>query len=128
MSRFLATALPAAVLCIPAHGVALAKPSPAVKQILDKAVRDVKENLQDFQNANIEPLADAREKLQDLAKKLVDAGKEDEAKKVLEQIAELNDYVMREAKVPPPPDRPLLMRLVGSWKCPNHTHLRSSWR
>jgi hypothetical protein len=125
MRRLLATALPAAILCMPTYRVAHAKPSQAVKQILDKTVRDVKRNLLDFQKANKEPLSEARQDLQELAKKLVDDRKEDEAKKVLEQIETLEDDVMREAKAPPLlppqlPEKPLLARFVGKWKCPNH--------
>lgn len=119
MKRFLTTALPTAIIWMLPCSIALAKPSPAVKQILDKTVRDVKRNLQDFQKANKEPLSDARKDLQDLAKKLVDDRKEDEAKKVLEQIATLEADVMREANAPPmviqPPQKPLGERLVGKW-------------
>lgn len=101
-----------------------AKPSPVAKKILDEAVGEVKKNLKAFEKANEKPIAEARDKFQELAKKLIGDGKTDEATAVLGQVKTLEADVMKMAKAPEPsggggkpaPQKPLLERMVGKWR------------
>jgi hypothetical protein len=84
------------------YGQEAKKPSPAVKRILDEAVRAVKKNRVDFDKANQKPLGEARKALEDLSKKLIEDGKAEEATAVLRQVGNLEADVMRMANAPPP--------------------------
>lgn len=106
-----------------AYGQEAKKPSPAAKKILDEAVGEVKKNLKAFDKANEKPIAEARDKFQELAKKLIEDGKTDEATAVLGQVKTLEADVMKMANAPAPvggggkpaPQKPLLERLAGKW-------------
>jgi hypothetical protein len=128
MRFFLVTALPAIGFCMSSCGIVFAEPSLAVKQIRKKTVDEVRSNLRDFHKANEEPLSDARRKLGDLAERLFEERKRDEAGEVLEQLKTLEVDVMTEAaKGPPPlPIQPALLvrtnqpfkEIAGKWDAP----------
>jgi hypothetical protein len=106
-----------------------AKPSPAVKKILDEAVGDVKKNRQAFDKANEKPIAEARDKLQELAKKLIEEGKTDEVTAVLGQVKTLEADVMKMANASNGGgkavlQKSLLDRLAGRW---NRSNDQSYW-
>jgi len=111
----------------------LGKSSSAVRQILDKASGEVKKhretlekavekNRKDYDKANEKPLGEAKRELQDLAKKLIEDGKTDEATAVLAQVKTLDVDVMRMANAPMPLadggglQKPLLERMAGKWR------------
>lgn len=113
-----------AILFLVKPSLADDKPSPAVKRILDEASAEVKKNRQAFDKANEKPIAEAREQLQELAKKLVDEGKPEEATGVLKQISTLEKEVLGKADTPPSgtgknkpaPQKALLERMAGKWR------------
>lgn len=112
-----------ATLCFTFTARAEDKPSPAAKKILEKAVAKVKTNRQEFDKANKKPLDEARAELQELAKKLVDDGKAQEATSVLKQVGTLDADVLKMANAPVPvagggavPQKPLLERMAGKWR------------
>lgn len=125
MNRPLFIALVAGV-CFAITANADNKLPPAVKPILDKAVRDVKKNRDEFVKANKEPLRVARDALKELATKLIADGKSMEAQAVLKKVDTLDADVLKLADAPAPapdpspaPQKPLLERLAGRWYRPN---------
>lgn len=127
MNRLLSVGL-AALLCFTSRVSAADKPTPAVKKILDKAVVEVKKNREEFAKANEVPLDEARKELQELAKKLVDEGKAEEAAAVLTQVGTLVADVLGKDNAPKPattaaPKTPSLEgRLQGEWAKANNPH------
>lgn len=75
---------------------------PAVKTILEKALREVRKNRDAFDKANQEPLGSARRQLQELAKQQAGEGKTKDASASLQQIETLTRDVMRLAEAPAP--------------------------
>lgn len=75
---------------------------PAVKTILEKALRDVRRNRDAFDKANQKPLGIAREELQELAKQQAGEGKTTEASATLQQIETLMGDVLAMANAPAP--------------------------
>jgi hypothetical protein len=123
MPRPLSIAL-IATLCIASNAYAIDKTPAAMKRVIDKAVAEVKKNRQDFEKANQAPLEEAKEELQDLAKKFIEESKTEEAQTVLRQVKSLDADVLRMAKAPDPVEpgggrgpaqKPLLERLAGKW-------------
>lgn len=98
---------------------------PAVKTILEKALREVRKNRDAFDKANQKPLGSAREQLQELAKQQAGEGKTKDASASLQQIETLTRDVMRLAEAPVPvaggagPQKPLLERMAGKWRGEN---------
>jgi hypothetical protein len=108
-----------------------AKTLPAVKRILDKATAEVKKNFQEFDTANQKPLGDARVELQDLSTKLIQDGKNVDARAVIKQIETLEADVLKRANAPAPvpaarpvPEKPLLDRMAGKWFNPTRKETR----
>lgn len=112
------------------------KSSSAVRQILDKAISEVKKNREafkkavetsrkDYDKANEKPLGEAKRELQDLAKQLIEDGKTEEATAVLTQLKMLEADVMRMAGAGGEVEqKPLLERMEGEWVNPNRVEKR----
>jgi hypothetical protein len=111
-----------------AANIAAAEPDPkkipAVKKVLDDAVNGIKENQKAFDEANETQLAKTRDELKEIAKKMLDDGKTDEATAVLNQVKTLDKEILEAANAPAKgevgkkmaPQKPLLERMAGKWR------------
>jgi hypothetical protein len=100
------------------------KKIPAVKKVLDDAAKGIKANQKACDEANETQLAKARDELREIAKKMLDDGKTDEATAVLNQVKTLDKEILGAANSPakgevgkkPAQQKPFLERMAGKWK------------
>lgn len=95
-----------------------------VERITTKAQDAVASNLSSYVMANAKPLKEARDEMAELIARLNKEGRKQLATTLQNRLNNLEESIRKrvDAKLPviPPPQKPLLQRLVGKWKCPTH--------
>ena len=115
-----------AAVCSLCHEQALAQAqgqqSAVVKKAIEKATKQVRENLEEFEEQNKAPFAAAKQELTDEITKLNKAGKNDEATQVQNALNKLEETVLEKAKAPQKAQQPVVGNgvplketLVGKW-------------